>query len=575
MQSANSSCDWTKRTRHFVGRTIMRFICWVSAFSIVWTFAIVEWISAVESQQTDGQFVLHLREQVATTAGEQATKPSFRTERWNPDRTAVIVCDMWDSHHCYNAVQRVKDMAGRVSKVLKTMRDAGALVIHCPSSCMQAYEGHPARLRAQRAPPAKNLPKGIDQWCVQIPSEEESQYPIDQSDGGEDDDLEVHQKWHEQLVADGKNVSSPWTRQCDLLEISDEDAITDSGREVWNLLEERGIENVILLGVHTNMCVLGRPFGLRQMAKNGKNVVLIRDLTDTMYNPAMPPYVDHHTGTDFIIEYIEKYVCPTVASSDLVGGKPHRFFDDKRLTLAIVVSEFEYETFQTLPEFSRQHLGKNFRVVYAINDDRDSHELPGIEILKDADVAIMSIWRRSLPPEQLQVVRDYIEAKKPLVAIRTTSHAFATRNHSTPAGRATWQRFDRDVLQGNYQGHHGNHADQGDSATVVWIPSSATDHLLVAGISPGEFTVGSWLYKMSPLGDLATPVLMGRVGNSAHEPVAWSLDSEDGHRVFYTSLGSQDDFRSSEFVCLLRNAIYWAAGVPELVKPVATTAEKE
>ena len=169
----------------------MRFICWVSAFGIVWTFAIVEWISAVESQQTDGQFVLHLREQVATTAGEQATKPSFRTERWNPDRTAVIVCDMWDSHHCYNAVQRVKDMAGRVSKVLKTMRDAGALVIHCPSSCMQAYEGHPARLRAQRAPPAKNLPKGIDQWCVQIPSEEESQYPIDRSDGGEDDDLEV------------------------------------------------------------------------------------------------------------------------------------------------------------------------------------------------------------------------------------------------------------------------------------------------------------------------------------------------------------------------------------------------
>ena len=63
------------------------------------------------------------------------------------------------------------------------------------------------------------------------------------------------------------------------------DAISDSGVEIWNLLEERGINNVILLGVHTNMCVLGRPFGLRQMAKNGKNVVLMRDMTDTMYNP--------------------------------------------------------------------------------------------------------------------------------------------------------------------------------------------------------------------------------------------------------------------------------------------------
>ena len=63
------------------------------------------------------------------------------------------------------------------------------------------------------------------------------------------------------------------------------DAISDSGVEIWNLLEQRGIDNVILLGVHANMCVLGRPFGLRQMAKNGKNAVLMRDMTDTMYNP--------------------------------------------------------------------------------------------------------------------------------------------------------------------------------------------------------------------------------------------------------------------------------------------------
>ena len=123
----------------------------------------------------------------------------------------------------------------------------------------------------------------------------------------------------------------------------------------WNLLEQRGIDNVVLLGVHTNMCVLGRPFGLRQMAKNGKNVVLVRDLTDTMYNPAMWPYVNHHTGTDLIVEHIEEYVCPTVLSTDVVGGKPHRFFDDKRPTVAVVISEFEYETYETLPAFAQDH----------------------------------------------------------------------------------------------------------------------------------------------------------------------------------------------------------------------------
>ena len=85
----------------------------------------------------------------------------------------------------------------------------------------------------------------------------------------------------------------------------------------------------MLLGVHANMCVLGRPFGLRQMAKNGKNVVLVRDLTDTMYNPKMPPKVSHFEGTRLIVEHVEKYVCPTITSNQLLGGNEFRFKGDK------------------------------------------------------------------------------------------------------------------------------------------------------------------------------------------------------------------------------------------------------
>ena len=90
------------------------------------------------------------------------------------------------------------------------------------------------------------------------------------------------------------------------------------------------VSNVILLGVHTNMCVLGRPFGLRQMAKNGKTVVLMRDMTDTMYNPRSAPFVSHFRGTELIIEHIEKFVCPTVTSDQVLGGKPFRFKNDDR-----------------------------------------------------------------------------------------------------------------------------------------------------------------------------------------------------------------------------------------------------
>ena len=127
----------------------------------------------------------------------------------------------------------------------------------------------------------------------------------------------------------GRNPRRPWKSADRRLKIDDDDVISDSGDEIWNVLEARGIDNVILLGVHTNMCVLGRPFGLRQMAKNGKNVVLMRDLTDTMYNPQMPPYVSHFDGTELIVEHIEKFVCPTITSDQIIGGKAFRFKGDK------------------------------------------------------------------------------------------------------------------------------------------------------------------------------------------------------------------------------------------------------
>ncbi|MCC6493549.1 MAG: protein-signal peptide and transmembrane prediction, partial [Pirellulales bacterium] len=74
-----------------------------------------------------------------------------------------------------------------------------------------------------------------------------------------------------------------------------------------------------------NMCVLGRPFGVRQLVKMGKNVVLVRDLTDTMYNHEMKPRVSHFEGTELLVAHVEEYWCPTIESTDLVGGQPFRF----------------------------------------------------------------------------------------------------------------------------------------------------------------------------------------------------------------------------------------------------------
>lgn len=235
----------------------------------------------------------------------------------------------------------------------------------------------------------------------------------------------------------------------------------------------------------------------------------------------------------------------------------------KKPKLALVVSEFEYHTYETLPAFAKANFADDFEIESTLNADEQNQEMPEIDILKDADLAILSIWRRTLPPEQLQVIKDFVAAGKPIVAIRSASHAFITRDGTTPEGRESWPTFDRDVLGCHYQGHHANYAKEGFPPTWVWVLPEAQKNPLLAGIETGEFTVPSWLYKVQPLSKGAETLMMGRVDDrQPQEPVAWTYHRRDGGRVFYTSLGSPDDFELPQFRRLLRNAVYWAADLP-------------
>lgn len=500
---------------------------------------------------------LTLRFQTETSADSGRYHRLTRQESWNPKETAVIVCDVWDLHHSQNAVRRLEEFAPRLDEVLKVARNRGATIIHSPSDCMAAYADHPARARAIAAPMASQLPDDIQSWCSRIPSEEQAAYPLDQSDGGDDDDPEEHKDWAAKLEQLGRNPGVPWQKQSDLITVDSElDFISDRGDEVWNILEQRGIENVILTGVHVNMCVLGRPFGLRQMARNGKNVVLMRDMTDTMYNPARWPYVSHFTGNDLIVSHIEKFVCPTITSDQLIGGKAFRFKDDTRPHLAIVMAEEEYETEQTLPEFAAEHLGKDFRVSLVFADDADRNRIPGLEVLNEADVALISVRRRTLEPNQLKVVRDFVATGKPVIGIRTASHAFSLRNAPAPEGLADWPEVDAQVFGGHYTNHHGNKL-----VATVRVLDSVGDHPILHGVTRGPFQTGGSLYMTSPLAAETLPLLSGSVEGQPSEPVAWTFKRGDGGRSFYTSLGHSDDFNNIEFVRLLANGIHWAAGL--------------
>ena len=111
-----------------------------------------------------------------------------------------------------------------------------------------------------------------------------------------------------------------WTRQHPAIEIDhDVDAISDEGQEIYSFLHQLDIRQVLIMGVHTNMCILNRSFGIKQMVKWGVNIALVRDLTDAMYNPARAPYVEHDDGTRLVVGYIEKFWCPTISSADILG----------------------------------------------------------------------------------------------------------------------------------------------------------------------------------------------------------------------------------------------------------------
>ena len=505
------------------------------------------WLSGVcwaAEKEAAGRLTLTLRRR----APDDPSALGIRREEvvWDARKTAAIVCDMWDKHWCKGATRRVGQMAPRMNELLRAVRERGGLIIHAPSDTMGHYKAHAGRKLARSAPRAADLPAGIERGCGGIESEKGSKWPIDQSDGGCD--------CRPKCPGGG-----PWRKQIETIEIHKGDAITDSGVETWNLLAQRGIENVLLMGVHTNMCVIGRPFGLRNLVRCGKNVVLVRDMTDTMYNSRKAPFVSHFRGTELIVEHIEKHVCPTTTSADVLGGEPFRFPGDGRPRVLVAIAEREYQTAETLPPFAHDVLGNRLgcsvTIVHA-PPGKGGNVIVGLaEALRQADLLFLSVRRRALPEGDIKALRAYVRAGKPVIGIRTASHAFDTGGRH-PKGHAEWRSFDPDVLGGHYHGHYGS------GASPVTVVKGAEAHPILKGIK-APFTGHGSLYRTSPLAKSARPLLMGTIAGKAPEPVAWTNQAGKS-RVFYTSLGHPKDFEGKDppLVRLLTNAVFWALDKP-------------
>ena len=224
-------------------------------------------------------------------------------------------------------------------------------------------------------------------------------------------------------------------------------------------------------------------------------------------------------------------------------------------TIVLISGEFEYHSAESLPLLQKQlesKLGAKCVLLQRPADPK-AQSIAGLEALATADLAILYIRRMTLPEEQLAQIRKYAASGRPIIGLRTASHAFEN-----------WKEWDREVLGGNYQNHHNNQL-----ATTVRVLPEATGHPILTGVAK-EFPSPGSLYRNTPLAADAKVLLMGSVEGKPVEPVAWT-HSFKGTPVFYTSLGHLKDFENESFNRLLMNAVQWALAQPRAAAATEAT----
>ena len=177
--------------------------------------------------------------------------------------------------------------------MVSAARSLGVMIIHAPSDTMKFYEGTP--WRAADAARAHGSVSRADSGSLRARTRRGAQSSPSMTPPAA------------ATIRSRRNGPGPypWTRENPAIDIIGFDGVSDNGQEIYNFCKQEGITNIALMGVHTNICILNRSFGIRQMTQLGFQVVLVRDLTDSMYDPRTRPFVSHARGTELVIEHIE------------------------------------------------------------------------------------------------------------------------------------------------------------------------------------------------------------------------------------------------------------------------------
>lgn len=242
----------------------------------------------------------------------------------------------------------------------------------------------------------------------------------------------------------------------------------------------------------------------------------------------------------------------------------------KKPKIVFVTGDHEYSSEATIPLLAKElegHYGMEVTVLKSDPDHNAEENIPGLEALRDADLAVFFLRWRRLPAEQVKYIDDYLKSGKPVIGLRTTTHAF-----NYPKGHALekWNAFGEFALGsppgwGGTAGHtHCGH----ECSTDVSVIKEAAKHPILTGVDP-SFHVSSWLYKVLPdyPAKGSTWLLMGKAVNPdkagfQDNPVAWTWKTPAGGKVFATTMGHPADFNVEPFQRLMINAVHWTLGKP-------------
>lgn len=264
--------------------------------------------------------------------------------------------------------------------------------------------------------------------------------------------------------------------------------------------------------------------------------------------------------------------------------------------IVLVSGDEEYRSEEALPQLAKilsKHHGFDTTVVFAINpatgeiDPNKGDNIPGLEALKTADLMIIATRFRHLPDDQMKYIADYVEAGKPVIGLRTATHAFngggTYARYSNGSKVAGWEGgFGKQVLGEQWVNHHGHHGKEGTRGIVV---SGQENNPILRGIDPGSVFGPTDVYTVV-LDDIAkssTPLLLGEVTetleptskavagkkNEPMMPIAWTkgYKSPSGKeaRVFCTTMGAATDLEYEGTRRLVINAVYWALGMEDKI----------